>query len=79
MVQGPDDPETHEHDDHCVCDIELNEDEVTADSDLPVAAGGVAAAPAQQGADDADGCDLDFNDAEPTADEDLPVATGGVA
>jgi hypothetical protein len=79
MVQKPGGPETHEHDDHCLCDIKLNEAELTADSDLPVASGGVAAAQAQEGADDADGCDLDFNDAEPTADEDLPAAAGGVA
>ena len=79
MVQKPGEPDAHEHDDNCVCDIDLNEDEITSDSDLPVAAGGVAAAHGQEGADDADGCDLDFNDAEPTTDEDLPVAIGGVA
>ena len=78
MVQKPDLPDTHEHNDNCVCDIELNHDEVTSDSDLPVASGGVAAAQGHVGADDADGCDLEFKDAEPTADEDLPVAIGGV-
>ena len=76
MDQKPGVPDPHEHNDHCVCDIELNEDEVTSDADLPVSVGGVAAAPGQ--AADADGCDLDFR-AEPTADEDLPVAVGGVA
>ena len=79
MVQKPGAPDTHEHDDNCVCDIELKEDEVTSDSDLPVASGGVAAAQQQQGADDADGCDLEFKEAEPTGDADLPVAIGGVA
>ena len=79
MVQKPGEPDAHEHDDNCVCDIELNEDEITSDLDLPGAAGGVAAVQQQQAADDADGCDLEFKDAEPTADEDLPVAIGGVA
>jgi hypothetical protein len=79
MVQKQGTPDTHEHDDNCVCDIDLNEDEVTLDSDLPVTAGGVAAAHGQAVADDTDGCDLDFNDAEPTTDEDLPVSVGGVA
>ena len=77
MVHNPIVPEIHEHDDNCVCDIELNDDEITADSDLPVASGGVAAAQEHEGADDADGCDIKFN-AEPTADGDLPVAIGGV-
>lgn len=78
MVQKPAVPDTHEHDDNCVCDIELKDGEVTSDSDLPVASGGVAAAQGHEGSDDADGCDLEFKDAQPTADEDLPVATGGV-
>ncbi len=78
MVQKPGMPNSHEHDDNCVCDIELKDDEVTPDSDLPPAWGGVAAAQGHKGADDADGCDLEFKDAEPTADGDLPVATGGV-
>ena len=67
------------HDDHCVCDIELPEDEVTSDADLPVAAGGVAVAGGPQPAEDVDGCDEDFSKAEPTMDQDLPVAIGGVA
>ena len=79
MVQKPGAPDTHEHDDHCVCDIELKEDEVTSDADLPGAAGGVAAMHGQAPAHDADGCDLEFKEAEPTGDEDLPVAIGGVA
>ena len=79
MAQQPGAPNTHEHDDHCVCDIELQDDEVTSDADLPAAAGGVAAAQAQAPADDADGCDEDFTKAEPTTDEELPAATGGVA
>ena len=77
MAQQPRAPDTHEHADHCVCDIELQDDEVTSDADLPAAAGGVAAA--QAPADDADGCDEDFTKAEPTTDEELPAATGGVA
>jgi hypothetical protein len=77
MAQQPGD--THEHDDNCLCDTQLNDDELTSDADLPAAAGGIAAAHAQQAADDADGCDLDFNDATPTTDEELPCATGGVA
>jgi hypothetical protein len=80
MAQQPDAPDPHEHTDHCVCDIELHEDEVTSDADLPVAAGGVAAAGGPQADDDdVDGCDEDFNKFEPTSDEDLPVAIGGVA
>ena len=79
MTQQSDAPDSHEHTDHCVCDIELHEDEITADADLPVAAGGVAAARAQLPADDTDGCDIDFSKAEPTPDEELPAATGGVA
>ena len=79
MVQKPGVPDTHEHDDSCVCDIELNDDEVTSDADLPVASGGVAAAQRHGGTDDADGCDLEFKEAEPTGDADLPVAIGGVA
>ena len=78
MAQQPRAPDTHEHADHCVCDIELHEDEVTSDADLPAAAGGVATATAALPADDADGCDLDFT-SEPTSDEELPAATGGVA
>ena len=72
-------PEEHEHADHCVCDIELHEDEITSDAELPVASGGVVAGRAIQPPGDADGCDIDFTKAEPTADEDLPAATGGVA
>ncbi len=79
MVQKPGMPDSHEHHDNCVCDIELKDDEVTSDSDLPMASGGVATAQGHKGADDDDGCDLEFKDAEPTADEDLPAATGGVS
>lgn len=78
MVQKPGVPDTHEHGDNCVCDIELNDDEVTSDLDLPVASGGVTPALGHGATDDADGCDLEFKDANPTADEDLPVAIGGV-
>ncbi len=79
MISESATPDTHEHDDNCVCDIDLTAEEVVPDSDLPAASGGVAAAQGHMGADDADGCDLDFNDSEPTTDEDLPVAIGGVA
>jgi hypothetical protein len=77
-VRMPGTPDGHEHGDSCVCDIALRDDEITSDSDLPAASGGVAAAQRHHGTDEADGCDLEFNDAEPTADEDLPVAAGGV-
>jgi hypothetical protein len=79
MARKSEAPDAHEHDDHCVCDIQLEEGEITSDADLPVAAGGVASVGAKQPAEDADGCDLDFNLAEPTADDQLPAATGGVA
>ncbi len=79
MAKQPDPSDDHEHDDHCVCDIDLRQDEITSDADLPVAAGGVASAPAVQPADDADGCEINFNEAAPTRDDELPVATGGVA
>ena len=78
MAKQPEPSDNHEHDDHCVCDIELRQDEITSDTDLPVAAGGVARAPAVQPADDADGCDINFNEAEPTSDDELPAATGGL-
>lgn len=79
MAEQPDAPDGHEHDDHCVCDIELNDDEITSDAELPAASGGVAPAVAAELAEDSDGCDIDFNEAEPTTDEELPAATGGVA
>lgn len=79
MAEQPDAPDAHEHDDHCVCDIDLEADEITSDADLPVAAGGVAAAGGPQPDEDVDGCDEDFSKAEPTTDEELPAATGGVA
>jgi hypothetical protein len=84
MAQGQDDHpvEGHEDDiDHCVCDIDLPEDEATSDADLPAAAGGVEAARGQSAeiAEDTDGCDLDFNESDPTTDEELPVAIGGIA
>ena len=79
MAKQPEPSDDHEHDDHCVCDIDLRQDEITSDADLPVAAGGVASAPAVQPADDADGCEINFNEAAPTRDDELPVATGGVA
>ncbi len=88
MAKQPEPSDDHEHDDHCICDIDLRQDEITSDADLPVAAGGVAsapavqpadAAPAVQPADDADGCEINFNEAAPTGDDELPVATGGVA
>lgn len=79
MVQQPGKPDTHEHDDHCVCDIELRDDEVTSDFDLPASDGGVAAAQTKMPADDADGCDEDFTKFAPTTDEELPATTGGVA
>jgi hypothetical protein len=79
MAEQPDAPDTHEHNDHCVCDIDLHDDEITSDADLPVAAGGVAAAGGQPPAEDSDGCDIDFSTAEPTNDDELPVTVGGVA
>ena len=78
MVQEPGGPDSHEHHDNCLCEIQLETKEVTSDADLPVASGGVAAAGEHTVADDADGCDLDFSTVEPTAEEDLPAATGGV-
>jgi hypothetical protein len=79
MAQIDGAPGSHEHDDHCVCDIDLKDDEITSDAELPAASGGVAAAAGEHPAEDSDGCDIDFNEAEPTADEELPAATGGVA
>ena len=71
------------HEDHvdgCVCDIELDDDEVTSDADLPEATGGVGVVQGSgAGLEDVDGCDLDFNESDPTTDEELPAAIGGVA
>jgi hypothetical protein len=41
----PEDGQSHPEDemDHCVCDLEMSEDEATDDSALPAAEGGVAA------------------------------------
>lgn len=65
--------------DGCICDAAFDPTLVTADAELPVAAGGVAAAQAVAAQEDGiDGCDVDFAAAD-TADEDLPPATGGVA
>ena len=70
----------HNHDDDvdgCLCDIELNALEVTADADLPPSSGGMRLTEAPAGTDDEDSCGCEIT--ETTADEDLPVAVGGVA
>ena len=76
MAEQPGAPEDLECD---ACDIDLREEEITSDIDLPAAAGGVAAARGEELSEDADGCDDAFNKFEPTKDEELPVATGGIA
>ncbi len=71
-----------EHIDGCSCGTELQQGEMTADTELPVASGGVIAAPQEQAPEDEDeidGCDAVFGSTEVTADEELPPATGGVA
>jgi hypothetical protein len=71
------------HEDHvdaCVCDIELDDDEVTSDADLPGATGGVIVAQGSSiNLENIDGCDLDFNEADPTTDDELTAAAGEVA
>jgi hypothetical protein len=73
-------PDIHDDDaDHCTCSLELREDELTTDADLPPAAGGVAEADDAQGdEDDGDGCGIGFGAGELTMDADLPVTTGGM-
>lgn len=67
------------HTDACVCDIAISDSDITLDSDLPAAQGGVEAAAAQHDTgDDIDGCDVEFSKADATADEELPIAVGGV-
>ena len=82
MTKNGNVPDTDEHEDHvdgCICDIELDDDEITPDGELPAAAGGVEAAREEHAdEDDVDGCDVDFNEFDPTTDEELPVAAGGV-
>ena len=58
------------------CDINFNEEDATADEDLPPAEGGVE--DGNENEDDIDGCDIDFSEEDATADEDLPPAEGGV-
>lgn len=41
-VERPKEPDPHHGTDHCAADVELAEDEVTRDEDLPAASGGVA-------------------------------------
>jgi hypothetical protein len=76
MAEQPGAPEDLECD---ACDIILREDEITSDTDLPAAAGGVAAVRGKELSEDADGRDDADTNFEPTKDEDLPAATGGVA
>jgi hypothetical protein len=76
----PDVGEDHDED-SCVCGLEHVDDEVTADEELPSAAGGIAQAvteEAQENEDDVDGCEIDFLVAEQTDDEELPPAAGGI-
>lgn len=72
----------HDHDDDdpedgCLCDLELSDDELMADEDLPPSAGGVAS-DVGTFEEDLDGCDVDFAKGRKTADVDLPPSTGGV-
>jgi hypothetical protein len=75
----------HVHDDEddidcCLCGIELLDADLTSDSELPAAIGGVEAiAEQREDAEDLDGCELDFSEADLTTDAELPLATGGVA
>jgi hypothetical protein len=68
-----------DHIDSCLCGIVIAQSDVSIDSELPAAQGGVEAvgAPADFG-DDIDGCDLEFSEADATTDAELPVAVGGV-
>jgi hypothetical protein len=65
--------------DSCACSITISQADITPDSELPAAAGGVESAGEQLGAEHLDGCDLDFHGGTPTKDEDLPAAFGGVS
>lgn len=61
------------------CGLEVHESDITLDTDLPVATGGVEIAPGNDPGEEADGCDLDFEAGEATSDADLPASAGGVA
>ena len=78
----------HDHDgddeaDNCLCGIELDENEITSDAELPAAIGGMEAADdrpdGHEDSEDIDGCDAVIADTDVTTDAELPVATGGVA
>ena len=69
-----------DHIDACICDIEISESDITPDSELPAAQGGVEATAEQDDtSDEIDGCDVEFTKADATPDDELPVAIGGVA
>ncbi|MDP9840735.1 hypothetical protein J2T09_005523 [Neorhizobium huautlense] len=67
-----------EHEEGCLCGLELGKDELTADTELPEAFGclEVIVTPVDEAAD-MDGCELDFL-GHVTEDRDLPAAVGGV-
>ena len=73
--KGSDDRDDDEFD-ACVTDVELREDEISSDEDLPGAEGGVELVASAEDVE-VDGCDVEFNEADATGDEDLPAATGG--
>lgn len=76
---GDEDHDADDHADHCACGIELREDELTSDEDLPPAFGAMAAPKDEADDEEAvDGCDADFSAAELTTDEELPITAGGM-
>lgn len=71
--------EEHEHVEGCLCGMELADDEITMDSELPEAFGALELMiAADDDMPDSDGCDLDFG-TDVTGDQELPVASGGAS
>ena len=81
MVDKGEISKEHNHEEHdgCLCDIDIPDEELTADEDLPESYGGVELASFDEDEAELDGCDIVFEEVEPTLDEDLPAATGGIA
>jgi hypothetical protein len=80
VTTAPDRDGEEDHVDGCVCDLEIADQEVTLDEELPATQGGVQSINQQSaGGEDIDGCDVEFTEHDATPDEELPAAVGGVA
>jgi hypothetical protein len=66
----------HEHEDGCLCDLEIPEEDTTNDVELPPASGGVQEQVIDLPDDEAgEGCDAVLEDKDTTEDTELPAAT----